>query len=154
MSEAEFKMEGAQAVIRRLEALEKRVGKRITRRALSRAALIIVKAMKQAAPVGPTGNLKRSIGRKEKRSIRRRTYMQIVGPRTKFKRGGVQKSGQHGYFVEKGTDERFHKKTGKSTGKMEPTHVFEEAFESVAAYANDVLMREILAGIEETARGG
>lgn len=151
MSEITFEVDGINAVIRRLDELERRASKRIVRRALSRAAAIVVKAMKQAAPVGPTGNLKRSIGRKEKRI--NAGYMQIAGPRTRFKKQGLKVSGQHAYFVEHGTAERAHK-SGKSTGRMEATHVFEEAFESVAAHANAVLMREILAGIEETARSG
>jgi HK97 gp10 family phage protein len=158
MSDVTFEVDGVSALLRALDDLEEKVSKRVIRRSLSRAARVIARAMKAAAPVGPTGNLKRSIGLRERRI--RGGYLQRVGPRIG---GKGQHKGQHAYFIERGAKERFRKRgglggliglKGKGTGKVEATHVFERAFDSVAAQANQRLAREIAIGIEEAARGG
>ncbi|MEX1308583.1 MAG: HK97 gp10 family phage protein [Eubacteriales bacterium] len=72
------------------------------------AAKIVENAGKQDAPVGKTGNLRKSIKRK-KVDVDRVAY--TVMPR--FARGG-----RHRHLVAYGTGPRSHKKTGKNVGAM------------------------------------
>lgn len=80
----------------------------------------LVRKSKAAAPIGPTGNLKRSIGQ---RDVSRKVgnlpkLSKTVTPRSK-------KGGWHKAIVSKGTRERIQHRTGRRTGSS-PANPFME----------------------------
>ncbi len=84
-----------EALLRDLERLDKNLRNKYRRRAVSAGARVLSKAYKQASPVGPTGNLKRSHGLKTK--VYKESAVAVVGPRITGKYRGY-----HGHLVHDG----------------------------------------------------
>lgn len=98
---------------RMLKQMPTELNHRILGAANAAAAKPLVAAAQSIAPIGKTGNLKKSIGA-VKIAISKANEIGTVhvGPRRK---GGYR--GNHGHLVEFGTAQRFHK-SGKSVGVM------------------------------------
>ena len=99
-----------------LAQLDTRAQKRIARPAVIRAMTFLKKKIKKAAPVGPTGNLKKSIGSRFKKS-RGVTQGKVgidVGEAAKRK---YDVSAPHGHLVALGTQQRTTE-SGANRGKM------------------------------------
>src|SRR5512144_387477 len=91
---------GIRELDRKLSGLPDKVQKKIARSALSQALTIEVKAMRAAAPVGATGALKESIGKRLGRN-RRKGISEAkaginVGKRTKR---NTRRQAPHGHLV-------------------------------------------------------
>lgn len=109
-----------------LEATLKALGNdkaadRVARSALGAALTATRNAIAKDAPVGPTGNLKRSIGKRFEKG--KKTKYRVVSKAGvnvgKNKKDGTNKRAPHGHLVALGTEDRTHK-SGKSVGRMTP----------------------------------
>ncbi len=112
---------GARELQRAFKTLEKKVQRSVGRKGITAGSTPLMKRIRALAPVGPTGNLKKSIGRKYKRFGG--VDVVIVGPRIKT----GEASGQHAYIVEYGTKERFTE-SGASRGVMPARPFMRPAF--------------------------
>ena len=154
-----IKVEGMQELLRKLKQLDTRSGRKVLRKGTNAAAKPLVRAVKSAAPVGPTKNLRRSIGKKSKFYRTSTTDVAIIGPRI-----GTSKDyrGYHGHLVEEGTKERTVKdwmglkKRGlvkkairMRVGKMTPNPFTKRAADSVMELAGhkglDALRKALIA---------
>ncbi len=107
---------GDRELQRAFKTLEKKAKRSIGRKGIAAGSTPMMKRMRALAPVGETGNLKKSIGRKFKRYGG--VDVAIIGPRIKTGKF----TGQHAFIVEFGTKERFTE-AGASRGVM-PAHPF------------------------------
>lgn len=87
----------ATKLMKQLDKLPSIVSGKISRKAVNAGSLPILKAARASVPVGETGNLKESLGRKTQLYKRSETAVAMVGPRIK---GGHL--GYHGHLVEYG----------------------------------------------------
>ena len=119
------------------------VRRRMERASLKKALPIGREAVKAAAPVGDTGNLRRSI----KSEVRDRigTVYGIIGADWTFAR--------HAHLVELGSSERFHS-SGKSVGRMTPRPFMEPAIKSSQSAMGRALEEELKQQILLEARRG
>ena len=98
-----FEMQGMDRLLRNLKTLETRSGRKVLRKGTRAASSPIQKAVRNAAPVGPTENLKKSIGRKFKFYRGSSTDVSVIGPRIDKAKGW---KGFIGWIVEFGTGRR------------------------------------------------
>ena len=102
-----------------------------------KAARPLVKTAKANAPVGRTGNLRRSIG-------------------TMMMRGGIgllvgairARKGWHGHLAESGTTERI-RKSGASTGRVQGTKFFERSFDQTSKQVYSEIEKEWYQAIDK-----
>lgn len=151
-----FSVVGMKRLEAKLSRLEKRVANRITSRASSKALQLAVTAMRQRAPQGPTGNLKRSHG---KRKLKKREANGIVaykaGPNVAKKPKNARRERRanfapHAHLVVLGTAGRWSKtKRGAIVwrGKMRANGYVVAAFNSVRQQMARKQADEIKAGI-------
>lgn len=143
-----FQLQGGVELDAKLNALGRKVGKRIARRAIrvpaervrNRAKLNLARVTTER-----TGNLDQSIGLKFIENKGVATY--IVGPRIsgRFK-------GFHGHLIEFGTRPRVQGTFGRFVGAIKPRPFLRPAFDSLRQ-SNLTLMKRILKeGIEREAR--
>lgn len=103
----------------KLKALPEKVQKKIARAALGQGMTILRKAIIKEAPVGPTGNLKQSIGKRFKR-LKKEGYTEAkVGINVGKRKAGMAKMTRapHGHLVALGTQQR-QTKSGANRGVM------------------------------------
>lgn len=102
--QSNLKLIGDDKVRNLLKGLDNKLNKKIIEGTFRKAARPLVRRAKSMAPVGQTGNLRKSIGVFVSRSSDRRSNLKAglwVGPRT---RGKYQ--GYHAHFIEFGTAQR------------------------------------------------
>lgn len=101
-----------------LSHMDERSQRRIARPAVSRGLTFLKKKIRKAAPVGPTGNLKKSIGSRFKKDRRSKVTSGKVGIDV-GKRAKQQNavSAPHGHLVALGTQQRTNA-AGANRGKM------------------------------------
>lgn len=94
---------------------------RVAKSAIGAGLTVLRKAIRAAAPVGPTGNLKASIGRRLERATSRRRSVGKAGINVgkQSSRSKEKVNAPHSHLVALGTKQRFHK-SGKSVGRMTP----------------------------------
>jgi len=138
-----MRLHGDEQVVRDLMALRGRVDRKELLKVLNRAALRVKEEIKRDAPVGPTGNLKRSI---QKRTLRGEPP--AVQVRSNFKKA------PHTHLVVQGTRERFRRRVwiqalgikvsseGASTGRMTPNNFIARARQRVAYVARRMIMED------------
>lgn len=81
------KIEGVDELVKQLrDELPKRMQGKILRKAIADGSKLVLKTAKQKVPVGETGMLKRSLGRRVKVYRNSGKVLGIVGPRTGFKK--------------------------------------------------------------------
>lgn len=93
MSDVDVELLGDEELLRVLRGLPEKVGTKVMRRVMNDSANPMVKEIRNNAPVGPTGNLRRSIGKVAGKS--RRSVVLFVGPRT----GGGKKTKHKGFIA-------------------------------------------------------
>ena len=101
---ANFKLIGDQQLLAQLKRMEQATTQQVIEKSFRTAARPLVEKAKANAPMGETGNLKKSIGIFASRSQDRRSRIKAglwVGPRI---RGGFK--GYHAHLVEFGTETR------------------------------------------------
>lgn len=147
-------VEGFDELERRLKALPEGLAKRGTMRAMRRAAGRMQEAVVSRAPIGPTGNLRKSIRIRAKSTNLTglaeyaaalkggRSYRDAQQALRAARSGGgslgtritvsVETAAPHAHLVEFGTVERFHK-SGKGTGAMPMDPFFRPAFDAAAS---------------------
>jgi HK97 gp10 family phage protein len=134
----------------KLKALPEKVQKKIARSALSQGMTIIAKAGKKAAPLGPTGNLRLSIGKRFKRNRQAGVTEAKVGISVGKRASKTNRAGAHGHLVALGTRPRFHK-SGKSTGVMPANEFFRRATDAVVHQVQAKMLSVIIAKLEQEA---
>lgn len=136
---------GFENLQQQLDRLPDKVHRRITGKALNKAATHIVKDARRRVPVD-TGTLKKSIGKKLKKYPSGIAVV-IVGPRIKIGKW----AGQHGWLVEHGSGPR-ETSSGKSTGTMPAQPFMRPAFDSQLAKVLATIKKEVAAGIIKEAK--
>lgn len=96
----------------KLRAMTPQEEGRIFTRAMTQVLGPLQRAVKANTPVGPTGNLKKSIAKVARKYGDGKLVLGFVGP-------NWWNQGRHGHLVEHGTVRRFTR-TGKSTGLAQP----------------------------------
>ena len=164
---------GDKALMRNLDRLTDKVGRRVLRKAMRAAARPVVKAAKGFAPVS-TGKVKKhlkdSIGTRFKWYGSTGTEVVVVGPRIKYKKekdsSGKRQlvrddkgrrisvlAGQHGYIVEFGTGPRYTKKGAfRGVGPAQP--FMRPAWDSQKRAAEKAGIKKLLEEVEREARRG
>lgn len=126
----------------RLREFPETVQRRIVRAALNAGMRVMAKGFRAAAPKGPTGNLRKSIGQ---RIVNRRGMITTakvgidVGKLTLKKAASklVSASAAHGHLVTLGTKQRRVRKTGKSVGRMTANPFIRRAYDANKSAAQD-----------------
>lgn len=90
-------------LMRQFQRLENRVAQKVSRQAVSAGATPIARRMRQGAPVGPTGNLRRAIGRRTKTYRDNATSVAVIGAKI----GGSTDPSKRNYDA-KGTKLGYH----------------------------------------------
>lgn len=139
-SAMKIELDGATLTNRRLGELSQGIDGVITYKAVAAGGRFLADAIRNAAPVGSTGNLRNSIAY----SIGRQKdgFLLTVGARWP--------QGAHVHLVEKGTQERFTK-TGRSTGRMLPNPFIVPTFESRRGQFESAIADELAVGVEAEA---
>ena len=109
MPSARIDLEGQDALIARLNRLRGAVRSRMVLRVMEKAGSILLGPMKAAAPVGRTGNLRRSITMMVRSMNGAGVQSILVGPAWPL--------GAHGHLVEHGTKDRYSR-GGAYRGRM------------------------------------
>ena len=110
-----------------LKELADKAADRVAKSALGAGLNVIRRAIKKAAPVGPTGNLKASIGKRLEKGKRGRAFTAKaginVGRKTKKeKTTGIMARAPHAHLVALGTQRRSRKTLGgKFANIVNPT---------------------------------
>lgn len=107
---------------RKLKAMTPQETGKVFTQAISAVSGPLVRAVKANTPVGPTGNLKRSIARNTRKYRGGKLVFGFVGP-------NWWNQGRHGHLVEHGTTARYTK-TGKSTGVAQPRPFLKPVFDA------------------------
>jgi len=135
---------GDKELRRALDMVGERAEKRATKKAVRAGYMPVKQAIKARVPVGRTGNLRKSIGKKEK--VYTGTFLVIAGPRIKM----GEASGHHGHLIEFGTKPGY-------TGIGPALHPFERAYDATKDDALTKIMTrlrdEVLIEAEKAGRG-
>jgi HK97 gp10 family phage protein len=135
MADIEMRLEGFERLERKLRRIPEQVRTQAVPKALRAAAIVGRRAIRNATPVGPTGNLRRST------TFRIRRYSRV----TVAIIGHKWDSGPHAHLIEEGTQERTRETIGgflaaggtgddprsKSTGRVQATHFMKRAFKAI-----------------------
>lgn len=92
---ANIEITGAKELQRKLKRLPDKLARKVSGQATRAAMTPIRKAIRKNAPVGPTGNLKRSTFTRLKRYQQGQYFLATVGPKWPL--------GAHGHLIEFGT---------------------------------------------------
>ncbi len=128
-------MSGVRELDKLLKKLPERVARNVVRGAVRKAGKVVETEMRTRAPVGPTGNLKASIGQIGVRQPDKRKVVRTVGAL----RGGGFK-GYHAHLVEFGTV------------KMPARPFIRPAWDQTQGEALKVMGKELGKGVEKAAR--
>lgn len=126
----------------RMSLLDKRTRKKYTRRAVGKGGTILVRALKRAAPVGKTRNLKKAIGRSMKK-VKQGADKFFQGLRVGMNVGKkITRQAPHGHLVVLGTRKR-KTKSGKSTGRMPKNDFIKPVVRANARKVRDKIAAEL-----------
>lgn len=166
----DFDLTGDKALMRKLDKLTDKIGRRVLRKTMRAAAKPIVKQAKMNVPIGKTRNLKRSIGTRFRWYGGTGTQVAVIGPRIKYKRekgaSGTRRlvrdsrgrrisvlAGQHGYIVEFGTGPRYTKKGAfRGIGPAQP--FMRPAWDAKKKKAESAGVKKLREEVEKEARRG
>ena len=154
---ASMKVYGDDLVMSNLLALPDKMQRKATLRALKPAAAILRKQAKSTVPVGPTGNLKRSI---RVRSLKGMPPAVSVHP--------TYKIAPHKHLIESGTKERTRRRIGgkwaylepvadvsrRTTGKVKGVQFFEKAWKVVSKRVSDAVEENLWKIAKESIKHG
>jgi len=159
---------GERELMRKLDRLSDKAGRRVLRKAMRAGARPIVKHAKQIVPV-ESGGLKQSIGTRFRWYGRTGTDVAVIGPRIKYKKervGGKLKTvrdekghritvlaGQHGYLIEYGTGPRYTKK-GVFRGIGPAMPFMRPAWDAEKGASERAAVRKLREEVEKEARRG
>lgn len=151
-----IQIEGMEKLLKRLDSFPPKIRRRIQRKVIRKAGAPFLREAKRRAPVGPTGNLRRSFMGPKARKIKMLPDGQIHG---KF--GAVYTVAPHQHLVERGTVRRFRGKRkigrklyaygGATTGVMPPKPFARQAWMAVQGRAGRVLRDTLGDEIEKEA---
>lgn len=150
---------GVKKVDRRLKRLALKDAKRIGRAAINKGMTPVVKEIRKATPKGPTGTLKKAVGKRNKKN--RRTGIQEakvgynVGLKHRKAKPGAKrkpkKRAPHAHLFGIGTKSRSWK-SGKSTGRMPGNKAVGKAYRASAQKSLAVMKQSVDDGIKKAAR--
>ena len=160
---------GDKELMRKLDKLSAKIGRRVLRKAVRAGGAPIVKAAKSRVPKD-TGNLKKSIGQRFKWYNMSQTMVTVVGPRIRYKKektllGKTVTSkdatgkkisllaGQHGFLVEYGTKPRYTKNGAfRGIGPAQP--FMRPAWDAGKRKSEKLAVAKLLDEVEKEARRG
>jgi hypothetical protein len=157
---AKFKIEGLTGVTRALAVLPDRVAKKVIRQSIRKALGPVRSAVKAAAPVGTSGQIKKNVKLRSAK-VRRKGSISFNVQIGNAANGGTDYSGKQYYaaFREFGHriirgGRRSHGVTsgGQEVGRVEGSHFMEHAFHSTAGAALATGETLISEGIEREAK--
>lgn len=138
--------EGIEPLIRRLNALPKKVQRTIARKVLRAASTPVLQEARvnlDRVVSDHTGNLKKSMGRKFKTYPQQERTIVVVGPRWP--------EGAHGHLVEFGTGPRFTKENAYR-GEMPAAPFMRPAFDSTKERVKAMIATKLGDEIEKAAK--
>ena len=147
---------GIKQLDRRLKKLAKKDARRIGRQAINKGLTVISKQIKSKTPKGPTGNLKKSVGKRNKKNKRKGIQEAKAGfnvglKNRKQKPGSKRKPkrrAQHAHLYTIGTQSRKHK-SGKSVGRMPGNNIISVAYRASAKKSIKVMTESAKQGIKK-----
>lgn len=144
-----IKLVGDRKLIRKLERLEKKDARRAIRRGSRAGIKIVTAAVKAAAPVGATGQLRKAIRTRAAKRSRR-----FIGAVTRLGEGYFKGETFYGSFQEFGWHSGKRRGKGKPDNRkwIEGKHFMEEAAKRVGKTAGDVAIRQMRFEIEQAAK--
>ena len=156
---AVVRVTGVKTVDRRLKRLALKDAKRIGRQAINKGMTPIVKQLRKETPKGPTGNLRKAVGKRNKKNRETGVQEAKVGynvglKHRKTKPGAKRKARRrapHAHLVALGTKKRFWK-SGKSTGKMPANKAVARAYRAAAPKAKQVMIQTVKEKIQQASR--
>jgi len=164
-----FDLTGDKALMRKLDKLSDKMGRRVLMKAMRAGSRPIVVAARARVPVETEG-LKKSIGTRFKWYGGTGTYVAVVGPRIKYlkkkdasgkrrlvlnaKGGRISVlAGQHGYIVEYGTKPRYTKNGAfRGIGPAQP--YMRPAWDTQKRVAEKLAVAKLRDELEKEARRG
>ncbi len=135
---ASVSIDGERALLLKLSRLDRAVGTAIATDAVRVGANMLVAPMRDAAPVGKTGNLQKSIGVKV--HSKAGFAISLTGPRF----------GAHAHLVTQGTKDRFTK-DGIFRGRMKPNPFIARTYQANADPVQNAMIRVIQRGVDREA---
>lgn len=149
---------GDKALEKTLKKLADKSADRVARSVLGAGLTVINKAQRAAAPVGPTGNLKANIGKRNERNKRKGVFEAKtgvgVGKQKRLRAKGIA-SAPHGHLVALGTKPRYRKTIGGkfgfiknptreqlSTGTMPKNDFIKRSYQSARGAAQSKMKRQ------------
>ena len=139
----QFELVGARELARMMESLPRKMSGPVVRKALREGGKVILAAAREKAPVGETGNLKKSMS--PGRGIRVRTYRRIgvtvaiVGPSWPL--------GSHASWIEFGTAMR-KTKDKKKRGRVSAQPFLRPAFDANVGRAQRIIESIMASGLK------
>jgi HK97 gp10 family phage protein len=145
-----FTLSGVEAILKRLRTLEPKVAKKVLRQALRKGAKRVQARVKQLAPSGPSGQVRRAIKVRAGKRSRKGTIRVNV----QIGKGDFQGTTFYGAFTEYGTKRSGtgHKGQRRMNGQK-GQHFMERAFQQEEGPTRNLIISEIQAGIEREAKG-
>jgi HK97 gp10 family phage protein len=142
-----IKIEGLEKLVKRLEKLDKAMGRRILRKVLRAGGTILLRAARNAVPVD-TGTLKKSLGLRIYAKRSTGVVYAIVGPRTKFLRTFGKRrllASKYSHLTE------FGRKKGKRGGVIRGRRWLERAAKTASGAALAAMIQKAEVEIEREA---
>jgi HK97 gp10 family phage protein len=159
-----FKLDGLRETQKAIGAFENRFRKKITRRAVDRAGMIVNKAAVAKCPVRiaiyrattpllEVGTLKKSIGRKRKAYRNSGIYVNVIGPRRGFRQViGISSKGA--LIYEDPVNIAHLVEFGHGGPRPAPPHSFmRAAWDATRSQCQAAMVSVLSAGVAEAARG-
>ena len=128
------------------DRLPEKVAKKALRSAVTKATSKVRKQVKQATPLGKTGNLRGGLTRSTKFASKK-----SKGGWFKFRYGFDKKKAPHALMVEEGTKQRFTRR-GVSRGKMPANYFFRDLIQLAAPGIARNIAVELKKKFEEIAK--
>lgn len=132
-----IRVEGVNLLLHRLDNLSLGLRNRIHKRAVTKGATVIRKEVRKQTPVGPTGNLKKSVASVIRKYGQDR-FVAVIGH--------SWPEGAHAHLIEYGTQLR-STKSGKSTGRVPPNPFMRRSLNATAEAALEVVRQELAKGL-------
>lgn len=149
MSRQSVEVTGGPELKRALQRLETGIRVEILSDAVEAAAGVVLKEAKARAPrgSGPAGKYGRL-----RDNIVKSIDPKLTDPNRVVWEVGPNSDGFYGLFLEKGTKQRHHKRSGKSVGSMRARHWLRKSFQQAQKRAAAAMQKSMKRKVERMAR--
>jgi HK97 gp10 family phage protein len=135
-------IDGDKALRKMMQQLPDKLVRKVMRQAINAAATPVLKAARSNAP-RDKGVLLAGLAKKVKTYSKSMTIVGLIGP--------ISRSAPHAHLVEKGTEPRTQKKTGRYTGRVLGSHFLQKALEENEAAALSTMKAKLSQAVPKEA---